>query len=241
MTKADAAQIDWSTRGTADGLDAICRHYYPLSQNLAKRFCAKLTCNVDHDHIRSSAGMALLDAVRKFEPDRGWKFETYAFKKIQGAMIDAMRAHDHLSTVSRQWVKQRLAAEADLLAELYRSPSPEEVCERLGWNRDQYWYSLGGTMRSIHNKKNQGGETEFADHLAAKPNTLSLDRDDNFDTLMRGFSVEHRTIVYLYYYRKASMRAIADVLDVQESRVWQIHKEIVERLRQLPERFGKGA
>jgi RNA polymerase sigma factor FliA len=241
MTKADEAQIDWSTRDMADGLDAICRHYYPLSQNLAKRFCARHTGNVDHDHIRSSAGMALLDAVRKFEPDRGWKFETYAFRKILGAMIDAMRDHDHLSKTSRQWVKQRLAAEADLLAEHCRVPSPDEVCERLGWSRDQYWYSLGGTMRSINNKKRDSGETEFADHLAAKPNTLSLDRDDNFDELMRGFSVEHRTIVYLYYFRKASMKAIADVLDVRESRVCQIHKEIVERLRQLPERFGKGA
>ncbi len=239
MDKAQQQEIDWSTRDTAEGTEAICRLFFDWSQRIAEKTIRNHPGQDPH-HIRSSAAYGLLDAVRKFDPDRSIKFMTFAAYRIKGEIMDAMRDNDHLSRMSRTWVKQRMAAESELLAELHRTPSPEEVCERLGWSTDQYWLSLGGKLRSIYAKKYAGDrhDATLADHLGDKRTAkAALHSDDNLDEIMKGFSIEERTIIYLLYFRAAHMHQIAAAMGVKESRISQIHKAVIERLKELPERF----
>lgn len=243
MPTEGQTEIDWTKRSTPDGEAEIVRHYYAWSQQLAKIAIDRMPVQCDHDSLRSAAGLALLDAVRRYSPERGISFRTFATHRIRGAIIDAMRQDDHLSRTSRKFIKARIATEAKLLEQLGREPSIDEVRAELGWTKSQYWASLGSVVHSLearlfHRGPNDSDAT-FNDLLASHPahSLEAIDRQRDFEHTMRGFDFEAKVIIYLYYYRQATMKQIGTVLGIVESRVSQRHSAIIDQLKQLPERF----
>ena len=116
----------------AEAREKLILHYAPLVKYVASRVATGLPSSVDQHDLVSYGMFGLIDALEKFEPGRGNKFETYAIPRIKGAIIDELRAMDWVPRSVRFKARELEKAQADLEAMLKRQPSEEELADRLG-------------------------------------------------------------------------------------------------------------
>ena len=112
--------------------ERLILHYAPLVKYVASRVATGLPASVDQADLVSYGMFGLIDALQKFEPGRGNKFETYAIPRIRGAIIDELRAMDWVPRSVRFKQREIEKALADLESMLKRQPSEKELAERLG-------------------------------------------------------------------------------------------------------------
>ncbi|HPB46831.1 MAG TPA: sigma-70 family RNA polymerase sigma factor, partial [Microthrixaceae bacterium] len=118
--------------------DALILNYSPLVKFVAGRVAVGLPQNVEQADLVSYGMFGLIDAIDKFEPERGFKFETYAMSRIKGAILDELRSIDWVPRSVRSKVRAVEKAFAKLEAREGRSPSEEEVAAELGWTDEQF-------------------------------------------------------------------------------------------------------
>src|SRR5215203_4702647 len=113
-------------------------HYSPLVKYVAGRLSAGLPNSIEQADLVSYGMFGLIDAIDKFEPGRGFKFETYAISRIKGAILDELRSIDWVPRSVRAKVRAIEKAFAKLEARHHRSPTDEELAEELGWTDLQF-------------------------------------------------------------------------------------------------------
>src|SRR3989442_15479109 len=133
----DAADIDrlwqdYKTSGGKDARDALILQYSPLVKFVAGRVGSGLPQSVEQADLVSYGIFGLIDAIDKFDTDRGIKFESYAIARIKGAMIDELRAIDWVPRSVRAKARSVEKAYAKLETELHRTPTDAEVATELG-------------------------------------------------------------------------------------------------------------
>ena len=111
--------------------DQLIVHYSPLVKYVASRVAAGLPQNVEQADLVSYGIFGLIDAIDKFDPGRGYKFETYAISRIKGAMLDELRSMDWVPRSVRTKAKRIEQANAKLEAKLGRAPTDEELADAL--------------------------------------------------------------------------------------------------------------
>ena len=221
-------------------------HYMDLVHNHAARLSRKLSTQVSYDDICSAAFDGLIEAVEAYDPQRKAKFETFCQQRIYGAVMDWLRSLDPQSRTVRTFEKRRKQATERLDAEHGRSPTACEVAARMGLDDQRYsdlsklsrmgkavhFSAMGGRDDSRHQDPGRGWDV--CDPNAEDP-AQELRRKMLAEYLGRGFTREERLTLLLYYYEGLTMAEIGQVLSLSESRVSQMHKSILVRLR---ERFG---
>src|SRR5262245_14618400 len=118
--------------GDDEAREKLILHYAPLVKYVASRVATGLPSSVDQADLVSYGMFGLIDALEKFEPERGNKFETYAIPRIKGAIIDELRAMDWVPRSVRFKAREIEKAYQDLESILKRAPSEKEIAERLG-------------------------------------------------------------------------------------------------------------
>jgi RNA polymerase sigma factor FliA len=106
-------------------------HYSPLVKFVAGRVAAGLPRNVDQNDLASYGIFGLIDAIDKFEPERGFKFETYAINRIKGAILDELRSFDWVPRSVRAKAREIERSIVELEHRLKRSPTDEELAEHM--------------------------------------------------------------------------------------------------------------
>src|SRR4249919_1830205 len=122
--------------------DRLILHYSPLAKYVAARVAAGLPQSVDQSDLVSYGIFGLIDAIEKFDLERGYKFETYAIARIKGAILDELRSIDWVPRSVRAKARSLEKAYAKLEAELHRTPSDEELATELGLSEDQFQSTL---------------------------------------------------------------------------------------------------
>jgi RNA polymerase sigma factor FliA len=229
MSKPDSkSNLDWSRRHEPEVREAIVAEYLDLCMAMVQRKLKRLSPSADRDGVESAAMAGLLQAIDKFQPERGFLFKTYAVHRIRGAMIDACRDQDHMPRLGRQRVTKQKAAETRLLAELGRKPTYDEVL-----------YEADLTTEDVlHDKKHPVSLQTVRGRIEAEKKrfhdpTSSFLQSDAFRDFTRGIDMEGQTILYLYFYREATMSLIGKALGLSESRVSQIMANLLRRYREL--------
>ncbi len=133
---------EYKASGTAATRDVLIVHYSPLVKYVAGRVAVGLPQNVEQSDLVSYGMFGLIDAIDKFEPDRGFKFETYAISRIKGAILDELRSIDWVPRSVRAKVRQIEKAYAKLEARHHRPPSDDELAAELRWTHDQLQQAL---------------------------------------------------------------------------------------------------
>ena len=132
---------EFKASGSPKAREGLILHYSPLVKFVAGRLRAGLPRNVDPSDLVSYGTFGLIDAIDKFEPERGYKFETYAVNRIKGAILDELRALDWVPRSVRARAREIQRSLAEIEHQLQRSPSEEELSEYmdmpLGVLRDQ--------------------------------------------------------------------------------------------------------
>jgi len=188
---------------------------------------------MDQDDLFDLGVIGLIQAVDRFDPAKG-TFEAYATQKIRGAVLDGLRRMGWMPRSAQHKAKQIERAFSELEMELGRSPSEEEVAERLGMPLDVYRQALEEVRPVLMPLR--GEEMNLEDVLGAPgedPSEVAERREMEELLIMaiRSLPERHRTVVVLYYYEGLTLREIGAVLRISESRVSQLHSEALLRLR----------
>ena len=248
MSKEDLLLLYRST-GCQELKWTLALRYVGLVKSIALQVRGVYSSFAQVDDIINEGVLALVGAVDKFDPDKGIKFETFVSKRIRGAVIDLARRQDWVPRSVRRKAREIDQASAELYAELGRSPTDEEIAGRLGISCQQYQEDLANTalcnllsLDSLFDDQDQGG-MDVADSVGTGRPEDSLLRQELLDTLTEGIASlreNEQTVVSLYYRKNLSMKEIAQVMDVSEPRISQIHSRAIQKLKLYMQQYMNG-
>jgi RNA polymerase sigma factor for flagellar operon FliA len=211
--------------------------YQYLVKATTANIAAKLPPHVDVEAMTQAAQFGLLEAVSKFEPDRGFQFATYARPRIFGAAMDELRNMDQVPRLTRIRSAKRQAAEHQLSQAMGRSPTEAEVADQLGCSETDIGDHQPVDTISLeavvcHNRDDRvlkvGGTIEAR---ASKCGLRTDHRCRHFSRLTRGLDFEARIVLYLHYLAGHTMAEVGRVMRISESRVSQVISQAVKFLR----------
>lgn len=226
--------------------DALVTAYRPYVCSVAERLSKRLPPSVDVDDLISAGSFGLMDAVSAFDMSRGIKFQTFALKRIVGAMNDSLRAQDIAPRLARRREALVKRVTDDFRKVHGRSPTEEELLPLLHTDEIEAMAIIeGAAVPSMGAIGGAAGDADGGDHSVSEPAARMPDHRSASPTaafagateadfqrwLGRGLSRSERLILVLYYFESLTMRDIGIVLGICEGRVSQIHALLLERLR----------
>jgi RNA polymerase sigma factor FliA len=220
--------------------DRLLLHYAPLVKYVAGRVGTGLPAHVDIADLVQSGVFGLWDAIDRFEPERGLKFETYAMQRIRGAILDELRAQDWVPRSVRSRAREVERALERLENRLQRSATDAEIAAELGITvaelREFYAQLQLTSVIALDELLGCGGTSiaeTLSDDTVEEPGAF-LDSVESRRLLAEAVSQltdRDRVVVSLYYFENLTLAEIGRVLGVTESRVCQLHTRAVLRLR----------
>ena len=233
--------------GTTEARERLILHYSPLVKFVAGRVAAGLPQNIEQSDLVSYGIFGLIDAIDKFDPERGFKFETYAISRIKGAIIDELRSIDWVPRSVRAKARAIERAYSKLENELQRSPDDAEVAAELGDDRGRARPDAVADLlrrprraRRAARRRWQRRRAAVVDASATRSPTARNDPVEAFEVdemkhvladAINRMPDRERLVLTLYYYEGLTLAEIGDVLGVTESRVCQIHTKAILQLR----------
>ncbi len=242
----DDTWADFVATKQAEPREALILHYMPLVRFVVSRLGIPPTSMLEAEDLVSYGTIGLMNAIDRYDPERGVRFEAFATSRIRGAVIDQLRALNWLprSAVSR--VKQVETTLATLEQRLGRYPQEDEAVKELGVTVERYRHMLveaGLSMLSLDAPLSMFGQDDelltLRDLLedSTTPGPSEMTEQKETFTLLKD-SLEHlpereQLLLSLYYVEELTMKEISRVMDVSESRVCQLHAQALLRLRTL--------
>ncbi|MBS1817504.1 MAG: FliA/WhiG family RNA polymerase sigma factor [Acidobacteria bacterium] len=219
----------------------------PFVEALARRMAASMPNSIDIGDLVQDGVLGLIDAAHRFDEARGIKFETFAERRVRGAMIDALRKDAWPRGVRRQRRELDAAREA-LRRELGHEPSMADLAARVGSDEKR----LSRTIVRI-NTIEATSPLASGEHMDESnlPTVLVPSEPDAPDTAyektetrervraaIASLPVREQKVISLYYYAEATMKEIGAEIGVNESRVSQLHARAIKRLRESLGQMG---
>lgn len=222
--------------------EEIVHKYLHLVKYVAGRISINLPPNVELNDLINDGILGLIDAIEKYDDERGVKFETYAITRINGAILDALRSLDWVPRAVRQRARELERAYQELEIEFGRAATEDEVAKKMGLSRkelDVLMQRVRGTSilsleEFLPNEK--GYEVPLVDTLKDIGNdvTSAVESREVKAALVKAVEdlpPQERTVISLYYFDGLTLKEIKSALNVSESRVSQIHAQAVIHLR----------
>lgn len=244
MAKAVDKEKLWEqyiSKPTPELRDKLITEYVPLVKIVAGRLSMYLGYNVDYDDLVSYGFFGLIDAVDKFDATKDVKFETYASLRIRGSILDQIRKMDWIPRTVRQ--RQRKMDEAIKAIEMRtgHAASDEEIANELGLSSDEYADWQGQVKVTNVISLNEFVETSGTEPVSdAYRNSQFIQPEDNIaqeeltqklDEALKSLTEKENQVILLYYYEEMTLKEIAAILSVTESRVSQLHTKALGKMR----------
>ena len=221
--------------------------YSPLVKFIAGRMASGLPSHVDEGDLVSYGLLGLIGAIERFDLEREIKFETYAVARIKGAIIDELRSLDWVPRSVRSRARDVERAHAALETQLGRSPTDEEMAEKLELTVDEFRDALlqiaNSSVLALDDlwtfaDPERGSSRMSVLDTIEDPSALNPESEahiaelkDRLADAIHSLPERERLVIALYYYENLTLREIGEVLGVTESRVSQLHTKAVLALR----------
>ncbi len=225
---------------------AIVVQYMPLVKFVAQRIRDRLPRHILLEDLEHAGMLGLMEAVCRFDSSHNNTFKTYAEHRIRGAILDDLRKNDWMTRVGREKYKL-LEQTVNVLQKKYqREVTSQEIADVLGMKMEEYFEFLGdakmGVFLSledvIQNKKYK--EMPDDDEMAAPERGVWLHQVklllmEEIEKLKS----DEKLVLSLYYFEELTLKEIGQVMERTESRICQIHNEVMATLsRRLMRRVG---
>ena len=239
--------IEYSRTQSVEIRDKIILEYAPLVKIVAGKLSMYLGYNVEYDDLVGYGIFGLIDAIDKFDVDKGNKFETYASLRIRGAILDQIRKMDWITRSLRQKQRKIDTAVGELEKDLGRIPTDAEVARKLEISEEEYlnWQGQAkvASMVSLDEFVEAAGERNVEPVKASKmeqPEKV-MEKKELKKMLMESLEAlteKERKVIVLYYYEELTLKEISRILKVSESRVSQLHTKALQKMKnKLPDGF----
>jgi RNA polymerase sigma factor for flagellar operon FliA len=214
--------------------------YAHLVKYIAGRLNIYFGSNVEYDDLVGFGVFGLIDAIDKFDVNKGVKFETYASVRIRGAIIDSIREMDWVPRSLRQKNKELEKVYREIENELGHSASDKEVADKMGISLDDFYKLLNdvnvSSIVSLEEFLEQnfeiGVEASNSDRGARPESHVELEEiKEILAEAIDKLTEKEKTVVSLYYFEELTLKEISAIMKVSESRVSQLHTKAILRLR----------
>jgi RNA polymerase sigma factor for flagellar operon FliA len=226
--------------------ERLILEHLPQVRLIARRIHERLPESVNLDDMTSAGTLGLIAAIDRFDPAYNVKLKTYAEYKIRGAILDSLRSLDWAPRQQRRRSKQVEAAIAAVEQRLHRAPTEDEVARQLEVSLMQYheWLvdirgvNLGSLEASPPDNDSPNLLAYISDDQESWPSHLleRLEEQRLLATAIEKMPRTERIVISLYYHEELTLREIAKVVNLHESRVSQLKSQAILRLRS---HFGK--
>jgi len=230
-----------TTDESAGERERLILEHLPQVRLIARRIHERLPESVSLDDLISTGIVGLISAIDHFDPVHNVKLKTYAEYKIRGAILDSLRGMDWVPRQQRKRVKQIEQAIAVIEQRVHRSPSEDEIAVELKLTMEEYheWLvdvrgvNLGSLESSSPEEEGRDLLRFISDNEESWPSRL-LERAE-LERLLAGaidkMPYMERTVLSLYYHEEMTLREIAKIVRLHESRVSQLKSQAILRLR----------
>jgi RNA polymerase sigma factor for flagellar operon FliA len=223
--------------------NALMERHLPLVKYIAERLLQTLPKSIELDDLISAGLFGLMDAIRGFDPERGIKFKTYCTTRIRGSILDQLRSQDWVPRLVRLKASRIEKALRKLTAEYGREPTHSELAIALEMEPDELTREMDAasarSMYSLSEKwednddEGSGEKIDVIEDSQATDPIQELNQNDLLAYMTRSLTPKERFIIEQYYRAGHTMREIGEMLNLTESRVCQIHSNVMERLKAL--------
>lgn len=235
---------NWLSSHNPEAANELIKNYMYLVTFHVERIASHLPKNVNKDDLKSFGLMGLYDALKKFEPSRDLKFDTYSSFRIRGAIIDGLRKEDWLPRSIREKTK-KIEQVSQQLEQLHqRRPTSSEIAKELGMTAQEVEMhtkdSLFANILSIEEKPKDGFSDHkegigysIADETDATPDGHLIKKEINVELAMsiKSLNENEQMVISLFYNDELTLTEIGQVLDLTTSRISQIHKKAIFKLK----------
>lgn len=221
--------------------NTLIEHHMPLVRSIAERVLQTLPKSIDVDDLSSAGTFGLMDAINGFDLSRGIKFKTYCTTRIRGSILDELRSQDWVPRLVRLKAHRLDRAIRQLEGELGRAPNQHEIARALGISLDELHEheaeANAKTIFSLSEKWDDGDEEKEMEKVEILADRKSIDpvetiqQSDALEMITSSLTKKERLIVLMYYYEGLTMREIGEIMELTESRVCQIHSNVMTRLK----------
>ena len=234
----------YEASGTSANKAKIIEAYFPLVKYLAERMASTLPASVETDDLISMGTFGLIEAIDHFDRSRGIQFKTFCTARIRGSILDSLRTNDWVPRLVRLRTNLVDKATRRLHAELGREPTEPEMAADFEMTIPEFEkLRREATPTSVLSLTDDSGGDDgegggrmidlIGDSDAGDAPRHMQQRRDVRDLFFKSLNQKERIVIQYYYYEGLSMREIAGMMRLTESRVCQIHSKVIKRLREL--------
>lgn len=210
--------------------DQLAIDYLPAVKAMAFRLKERLPSSVDFSDLAAIGTEELIKLARRYDESLNDSFWGYAKTRVYGAMLDYLRSLDVLSRASRKLVKAIDYAVEEYLSQHDCEPSDEELSEMLGESIEKIHEAR--IASSIYTVMPLHDQLQVGDEGAA----LALIEQEELIAVVKrvlgGFKEREQMVIQLYYFEELTLKEISEVLEITESRISQIHKSVIEKIKE---------
>jgi len=233
----------YTQNSTGDNISQLIRDHLYLVDILVGRMVTQVPAFMNRDDMKSAGMLGLLDAANKFDPSKKILFKTFAEYRIRGAILDEMRKLDWFSRSLRDKQSRIEKTILNLELQLGRDPEDMEVAKAMDLSLEAYQTMLGEVSHlgcvSLNETLDHSDEgRSFLDSLTNHYSSISPgERIENqqltqkIAEVLALLSEKERLVISLYYYEELTQKEIAEVLDLSEGRVSQLHSQALIKLK----------
>jgi RNA polymerase sigma factor for flagellar operon FliA len=235
---------DYKEKRDSLAKEVIISHYLGLVAIIAGRIAMNSPPQVEKDDLIGWGVLGLLDAIEKFDPEQNTIFETYASARIRGAIIDQIRSLDWAPRSLRQKARQMEQATTRLREKLGREPAEtelalemempeEELFKLIGEIHGAYILSLDAAVSDSGGgeETSLGEVTSDASSLSPEETAIRKEAEQRLAQAIGNLPEDEKRVITLYYYDELTLKEIGVVLGLSESRICQIHRTVIHKLK----------
>jgi RNA polymerase sigma factor for flagellar operon FliA len=224
--------------------EQLVAQYAPLVKTIAGRLGIKLPKHISREDLLSAGIMGLLDAIDKYDVEKGVEFKSYAEFRIRGAMLDELRSMDWVPRSVRRNAKRLEQAYAKVEKQKMRAAEDEEVAAELEVDIKTFYTMLdearGVAIISEEEIGNVLPKCEYSNPWQMNNSARGTNPGESLDLAEVKIVIaeaidrlpkNERMVVALYYYEELTMKEIGQIMGYTESRVSQLHTKAAIRLR----------
>ncbi|MCF7972274.1 MAG: FliA/WhiG family RNA polymerase sigma factor [Phycisphaerae bacterium] len=219
--------------------DQIIVQYLPLVHKIVQRVTTYIKPPLTYDDLVSAGTLGLIKAAHNYDVSHQAEFQTYAYIKIRGAVLDELRAWSFVPAQVDKQIQEALQASTEILEETGKMPSDEDLAEKLDMSVEKlgqiFKHARIKQFLSIDAPQDDASDSERLSVPAASVTSPleAMQQQELVNTLMTAIQAleeRPRQLVLLYYQQQLTMKQIAEVFDITEARVSQLHAKTLFNL-----------